>query len=118
MVLVSFDIVSVYLNISSKHSLRTILCKLLNRTTNVPSTECTVDAKLCRTYLFVQKQALPSQSKVVIKELKQDACDYTDIAMDEVDHLLMNFKFNNLALQEYGGYRDDTFTPWSHGLDN
>ena len=38
--------------------------------------------------------------------------------MDEVDDLLMNFKFNNLALQGYGRYRDDTFTPWSYGLDN
>ena len=38
--------------------------------------------------------------------------------MDEVDDLLINFNFNNLALQEYGRYRNDTFTPWSHGLDN
>ena len=38
--------------------------------------------------------------------------------MDEVDDLLMNFKFNNLALQEYGRYRNGTFTPWSHGLDH
>ena len=38
--------------------------------------------------------------------------------MDEVDDLFMNFKLNNLALQKYGRYRDDTFTPWSHGLDN
>ena len=75
-VLVSFDVVSMYFNTLLEHGLRAIRCKLLNRTTNIPSTECIV----------------------------------------EVDDLLINFKFNNLALPEYGRYCDDTFTPLSHGL--
>ena len=65
--------------------------------------------------------SVQKQTFVPIKSCKQgpkDACDYTDIAMDEIDDILINFKFNNLALQECGRYRDDTFIPWSHGLDN
>ena len=30
----------------------------------------------------------------------------------------MNSRFNNLASEEYGRYRDDAFAPWSHDLDN
>ena len=96
--------------------MRTIRRKLLNRTTNVPSTECIVDAvKLCRTCSNIQ---FKNKYYVPVKGCNQgpkDAYDFTDIAMDEIDDLLINFKFNNLALQEYG---DDTFIPWSHGLDN
>ena len=119
MVSISFDVASMYPDISLEHGLRAIHRKLLNRTTNVSSTECIVDAvKLCRTCSNIQ---LKNNHYVPIKGCNQrpkDACDYTDIAVDEVDDLLMNFKFNNLALQGYGEYCDDTFTPWSHGLDN
>ena len=119
MVLVSLDVVSMYHNISLEHGLRAIRHKLLNRTTNVPSTECIVDAvKLCRTCSNIQ---FKNKHYVAIKGCNQgpkDACESRDIAMDEVDDLQMNFKFNNLALQEYGRYCDDTSTPWSHGLDN
>ena len=108
-----------YPNILLEHGLRAIRRKLLNRTTNVPSTECTVDAvTLCRTCSNIQ---FKNKHYVPIKGCNQgpkDARDYTDIAMDEVDDLLINFKLNNLALLEYGRYHDDTFTPWSHGLDN
>ena len=73
---------------------------------------CTVDGvKLCRSCLNIQ---FKNKHCVPIKGCNQgpkDPCDYTDIAMDKFDEFLMNFKFNNLALQEYGRYRDDTFTP-------
>ena len=118
-VLVSFDVVSMYPNISLEHGLRAIRHKVLNRTTNVPSTECIVDAvKLCRTCSNIQ---LKNKHYVPVKGCNQepkDACGYTDIAMDEVDDLFINFKFNNSALLEYSRYRNDTFTPWSHGLVN
>ena len=48
----------------------------------------------------------------------KDACDYTDIAMDEVDKLLIDFSFNDLKLDIYCRCRDDTFIPWLHGIDN
>ena len=48
----------------------------------------------------------------------KDACDYTDIAMDEVDKFLVGFSFNDLKLDIYGKYRDDTFIPWLHDIDN
>ena len=38
--------------------------------------------------------------------------------MDEVDKFLVDFSFNELKLDIYGGYRDDTFIPWLHGIDN
>ena len=38
--------------------------------------------------------------------------------MDEVDKFLVDFNFNDLKLDIYGRYRDDTFIPWLHGIDN
>ena len=38
--------------------------------------------------------------------------------MDEVDKFLVDFSFNDLKLDIYGRYRDDTFIPWLHGIDN
>ena len=48
----------------------------------------------------------------------KDACDNTDIAMDEVDKLLLDFSFDDLKLDIYGRYLDDTFIPWLQGVDN
>ena len=44
------------------------------------------------------------------------ACDYTDIAMHKVDKFSVDFSFNDLKLDIYGRYRDDTFIPWLHGI--
>ena len=41
----------------------------------------------------------------------KNACNYNDIAMDEVDKFLVDFSFNDLKLDIYGRYRDDTFIP-------
>ena len=38
--------------------------------------------------------------------------------MDEVDKCLVDFSFNDLKLDIYGRYRDGTFIPWLHGIDN
>ena len=38
--------------------------------------------------------------------------------MDEVDKFLVDFSFNDLKLDIYGRYRDVTFIPWLHGIDN
>ena len=38
--------------------------------------------------------------------------------MDEVDKFLADFSFNDLKLNIYNRYRDDTFIPWLHGIDN
>ena len=38
--------------------------------------------------------------------------------MDEVDKFLVDFSFNDFKLDIYGRYRDDTFIPWLHGIDN
>ena len=38
--------------------------------------------------------------------------------MDEVDKFLVHFSFNDHKLDIYGRYRDDTFIPWLHGIDN
>ena len=46
------------------------------------------------------------------------ASDYTDIAMDKVDKFLVDFSFNDLKLDIYGRYRDDTFIPWLQGIDS
>ena len=56
--------------------------------------------------------------KVATKGQKMFVHDYTDIAMDEVDKFLVDFSFNDLKLDTYDRYRDDTFIPWLHGTDN
>ena len=38
--------------------------------------------------------------------------------MDEVDKFLVDFSFNDLKLDIYSRYRDNTFIPWLHGIDN
>ena len=38
--------------------------------------------------------------------------------MDEVGKFLVDFSFNDLRLDICGRYRDDTFIPWLHGVDN
>ena len=48
----------------------------------------------------------------------KDACGFTDIAMNEGDKFLVDFSFNDLKLYIYGRYRNDTFIPWLHGVDN
>ena len=76
--------------------------KLLNRTTNVPSIECIVDAvKLCRTCSNIQfkdKHYVPVNG---CNQGPKDACEYTDIAMDELHDLLMNFKFSKRPDRPY-----------------
>ena len=37
--------------------------------------------------------------------------------MNEVYKFLVDFSFNDLKLDIYGRYCDDTFIPWLHGID-
>ena len=48
----------------------------------------------------------------------QNYYDYTDIAMDEIDKFLLDFSFNDLKLDIYGRYCDDTLIPCLHGIDS
>ena len=38
--------------------------------------------------------------------------------MDQVEKFSADFGFNDLKLDIYGRYRDDTFISWLHGIDN
>ena len=50
MLLVSFDVVSMYLNITLDHGIRAVRHKLLDRDSESPSVECIIDAiKIIRT---------------------------------------------------------------------
>ena len=51
-------------------------------------------------------------------QVSKDACYYTDIAMDEVDKFLVDFSFTDFQLDIYGKYRDVTFIPWLHDIEN
>ena len=89
------------------------------RDSESPSVECIIDViKIIRTRSNIQ---FIGRHYIVIKGCNQgpkDACDYTHIAMDEVDKSLIDFSFNDLKLDIYGRYRDDTFILWLHGIDN
>ena len=119
MLLVSFDVVSMYPNITLDHGIRAVRRKLFDRDSESPSVECIIDAiKVIRTCSNIQ---FKGRHYIPIKGCNQgpkDACDYTDIAMDEVDKFLADFSFNDLKLDIYSRYRDDTFIPWLHGIDN
>ena len=119
MFLVSFDVVSMYPNITLDHGIRAVRRKLLDRDSEIPSVECIIDAiKVIRTGSNIQ---FKGRHCIPIKGCNQgpkDACDYTDIAMDEVDKFLAEFSFNDLKLDIYGRYRDYIFIPWLRGIDN
>ena len=119
MLLVSFDVVSMCPNITLDHGIRAVRRKLLDRDSESPSVECIIDAiKVIRPCSNIQ---LEGKHYIPIKGCNQgpnDACDFTDIAMDEVDKFLVDFSFKDLKLDIYGRYRDDTFIPWLHGTDN
>ena len=38
--------------------------------------------------------------------------------MDKADKFSVDFSFNDIKLDIYGRYRDVTFIPWLHGIDN
>ena len=86
------------------HGIRAIRCKLLDRDSESPSVECIIDAitKVIRTCSSIQ---FKGRHYIPIKGCNQgpkDACDYTDVAMDEVDIFLVHFSFNDNKLDIYG----------------
>ena len=119
MLLVSFDVVSMYPNITLDHGIGAIHCKLLDRDSESPSVASIIDAiKVIRMCSNIQ---FKGRHYILIKGCNRGpkgACDYTDTAMDEVDKFLVDFSFNDLKLDIYGRYRDDTLVPWLYGIDN
>ena len=97
MLLVSFDVVSMYPNITLDHGIRAVRRRLLDRDSESPLVECIIDAilRLSKRVQFKSRHYIP------IKGCNQEpkgVCDYTDIAMDEVDKFLVDFSFNVLKL--------------------
>ena len=119
MLLVSFDVVSMYPNITLDHGIRAARRKLLDRDSESPSIECITDAikviRMCSNIQFKGRNYIPIKG---CNQGQKDACDFTDIAIDKVDQFLVDFSFNDLKLDIYGRYRDDTFLPWLHSIDN
>ena len=115
MLSVLFDAVSMYPNITLDHGIRAVRHKLLDRDSESPSAECTIDAikiiRMCSNIQFKGRHYIPIKS---CNQGPKDACEYTDI----VDKFLVDFSFNDLKLDIYGSYRDDTFIPWLQGIDN
>ena len=99
------------------HGIRAVCCKLLDRDSESPSVECIIDAilRLSERVQFKGRHYIPMKG---CNQGPKCVCDYTDIAMDEVDKYLADFSFSDLKLDIYGRYRDDTFIPWLHGIDN
>ena len=108
-----------YPNITLDHGVRAIRHKLLDRDSESPSVECIIDAtrviRTCSNIQFKGRRYIPMKG---CNLGPKDACDYTDIAMDEVDKSLVDFSFSDLKLDIYGRYRDDTSIPLLHGIDN
>ena len=108
-----------YPNITLDHGIRAVRRKLLDSDNEIPSVECFIDAikviRTCSNIQFKERHYIPIKG---CNQGPKATCDYTDIAMDEVDKFLVDFSFNDLKLDIYGRYRDDTFIPWLHGIDN
>ena len=83
--------------------------KHLDRDSESPSVECIIDAiriiRTCSNIQFKGRYYFPIQG---CNQGPKDACDYTNIAMDEVDKFLVDFCLNDLKLDIYDRYRDDT----------
>ena len=99
MLLVSFDVVSMYPNITLDHGIRAVRRKLLDRDSEIPSVDCIIDAikviRKCSNIQFKGRHYIPIKG---YNQGPKDACDYNDIAMDEVDKFLVDFSFNDLKL--------------------
>ena len=68
--------------------------------------ECVLIYNLKVDIIFPSKVATKGQKMHVI------------IQMDEVDKLLVYFNFDDLKLDIYGRYRDDTYIPLLYGIDD
>ena len=83
MLLVSFDVVSMYPNITLDHGIRAVRRKLLDRDSESPSVECIIDAikviRTCSNIQFKGRHYIPIKG---CNQRPKDACDYVDIAYD------------------------------------
>ena len=88
MLLVSFDVVSMYSYIALYHGIRAIRCKVLDRDRESPSVECIIDAikviRKCSNIQFKGGHYIPIKG---CNQGRKDACDYIDLAVDEIDKL-------------------------------
>ena len=90
MLLVLFDVVSMYSNITLDHGIRAVCRKLLDRDSKSPSVECIIDAikviRTCSNIQFKGRHYIPIKG---CNQGQKNACDDTDTAMDETR--LINF---------------------------
>ena len=80
---------------------------------------CIIDAnkiiRTCSNIQFKNRHYIPIKG---CNEGLEDACDYIEIVMDEVDNFLVDFSFNYLKLDIHGRYLNKNFIFWLHSMDN
>ena len=80
MLLVSFDIVSMYPSTTLDHGIRTVCHKLLDRGNKIPSVESIIDeikvTRTCSNIQFKGRHYIPITG---CNQGPKDACDYNDI---------------------------------------
>ena len=97
MLSVSFDVLSMYPNVTLAHGIRAVRHELLDKDSESPSVECIIDGskviRMCSNIQFKGRHYVPIKG---CNQGPKDACDYTDIAMDEVDKFLVDLVLMSL----------------------
>lgn len=113
--LVSWDVVSMFPNIDNTLGLTAVRNTLEARTTQVPSTDCIVEAvEICLQHnnsQFSDKNYLQTHGTAMGPK---NACSYADIAMGHIDHLAKTG--GSIHPTFWWRYRDDIIDVWMHGL--
>ena len=114
-ILVSLDIVNMFPNIDNKSDLDAVKSILLNRSTNTPPVECTLEGLkpclTCNNSIFNNRNLLQTDG---VAQTPHMSCSYSDIAMSKFDTAALQYHFQPTLWKRF---RDDILTIWTHGSD-
>ena len=115
----SFDVVNMFPNIDNERGLRTLETAYNKRTTQLPSTECLIEAlRIC---LYCNNSSFNNTNLLQTNGTATGApnsCSYSDLAVQPIDDAIFEEKDANFAeLFFYGRYRDDCLVLWNGSLE-
>ena len=118
-ILVSFDVVNMFPNIDNERGLQTLREAFDRRTTQIPSTDCLIEAlEIClynNNSTFNNKHLLQTNGTATGAP---NSCSYSDLAVQPIDDAIFRAKEELFTeLFYYGRYRDDCFVIWIGSLD-
>lgn len=118
-ILVSFDIVNMFPSIDNKMGISAVQKALETREDKTPSTQCILEAlEICLTHnnsMFDGKHLIQTNGTAMGAA---NSCSYSDIAIEEIDNIVMQSKDTSFPeLLYFGRYRDDCFSIWRGSIN-